>query len=107
MAARSTLTVAGSTTIASSWGNNVRDHAVTRTTSDDVSAEGQLCANTSTDRIVVHDGTSARTLVEYGGWATWTPGVVQGAGGVYVLTPGGLGLVPAATVRASWAVGAR
>jgi hypothetical protein len=65
MAARSTLTVTSGSTIASSWGNSVRDHVVPRTTTDDVSAEGQLAANTSTDRIVVHDGTAARRLIHY------------------------------------------
>lgn len=56
MAARSTLTVTSGTTITSSWGNAVRDHAVPGTTSDDVSSNGQLAVNTSTNRLVTRLG---------------------------------------------------
>lgn len=56
MAARSTLTVTSGTTITSSWGNAVRDHAVPGTTSDDVSSNGQLAVNTSTSRLITRLG---------------------------------------------------
>lgn len=90
MAARSTLTVVSGSTITSAWGNSVRDHAVPRTTSDDVSAEGMLAANTSTNEIVVHDGSSARTLVAYGAWESYIglAGIAQGTGGVTGLGAG-------------------
>lgn len=65
MSSRSSLTVTSGTTITSAWGNLVRDHVVPKTTSDDVSSEGQLAANTSTDRIMVHNGTSAARLMHY------------------------------------------
>ena len=65
MSTRSSLTVVSGTTITSAWGNLVRDHVVPRTTSNDVSSEGQLAANTSTDRIMVHNGTSAARLMHY------------------------------------------
>ena len=65
MSTRSSLTVVSGTTITSAWGNLVRDHVVPKTTSDDVSSEGQLAANTSTDRIMVHNGTSAARLMHY------------------------------------------
>ena len=65
MSSRSSLTVTSGTTITSAWGNGIRDHVVPKTTSDDVSSEGQLAANTSTDRIMVHNGTSAARLMHY------------------------------------------
>lgn len=65
MSTRSSLTVVSGTTITSAWGNGIRDHVVPKTTSDDVSSEGQLAANTSTDRIMVHNGTSAARLMHY------------------------------------------
>lgn len=65
MSTRSSLTVVSGTTITSSWGNGIRDHIIPKTTSDDVSSEGQLAANTSTDRIMVHNGTSAARLMHY------------------------------------------
>lgn len=78
MAARSTLTVTSGTTITSSWGNAVRDHAVPFTTSNDVSSEGQLAVNTSTDKLVVYNGSAAVELARYGDWTTWTPTGDQG-----------------------------
>lgn len=86
MAARSTLTVTSGTTITSAWGNSMRDHVVPKTTSNDVSSEGQLAVNTSTDQLVVHNGSAAVQLVAYGAWSTWTPGITQGTGGVLSLT---------------------
>ena len=65
MAARSTLTVVSGTTITSAWGNAIRDHAVPSTTADDVAAEGQIGVNTTTDRLMIHDGTAARRLLAY------------------------------------------
>ena len=65
MSSRTSLTVVSGTTITSAWGNGIRDHVVPKTTSDDVSSEGQLAANTSTDRIMVHNGTSAARLMHY------------------------------------------
>lgn len=65
MSSRTSLTVVSGTTITSAWGNGMRDHIVPKTTSDDVSSEGQLAANTSTDRIMVHNGTSAARLMHY------------------------------------------
>lgn len=88
MTARSGFTVSNGATIATTWGNGVRDHIVPIGTTDDVSSEGQLASNTSTNKVVVHDGTSARTLVAYGEWDTWAMvygqwlGVQQGTGGV-------------------------
>ena len=77
MAARSAMTVTSATTIATSWGNNVRDHVVARTTSDDVSSEGQLCANTSSDALIIHNGTGAVAIAHYGLGSTWTPAITQ------------------------------
>lgn len=82
MTARSGFTVSNGATIATTWGNGVRDHIVPIGTTDDVSSEGQLASNTSTNKVVVHDGTSARTLVAYGEWDTWSVGVEQGTGGM-------------------------
>lgn len=65
MAARSTFTVASGQTITSSWGNSVRDHVVTRTTADDAASEGMLSMNTSTKRLMVHDGAAARRFLNY------------------------------------------
>jgi hypothetical protein len=65
MAARSAMTVTTATTITSTWGNNVRDHIVPKTTSDDVSSEGQLAVNTTSDRIMAHDGSSAVRIGHY------------------------------------------
>jgi hypothetical protein len=78
MAARSTLTVTSGTTITSSWGNAVRDHALPFTTSNDVTSEGQLAVNTSTDRLVVYNGSAAVELARYGDWSSWTPTLSQG-----------------------------
>lgn len=77
MAARSTLTVTSGTTITSAWGNSVRDHVVTRTTTDDVASEGQLVVNTSSDALVVHNGTGSVAVAHYGLGSTWTPAIVQ------------------------------
>lgn len=87
MTARSGFTVSNGATIATTWGNGVRDHIVPIGTTNDVSSEGQLASNTSTNKVVVHDGTSARTLVAYGEWDTWSVAVEQGTGGV--LSAGG------------------
>lgn len=65
MSSRSSLTVVSGTTITSAWGNGMRDHIIPKTTSDDVSSEGQLAANTSTDRIVVHNGSGAVRFGHY------------------------------------------
>lgn len=65
MSARSALTVVSGTTITSAWGNNIRDHAVTRTTTNDVSADGQLVMNTSTGQLVAHDGAGATRIAHY------------------------------------------
>lgn len=78
MAARSTLTVTSGTTITSAWGNAVRDHAVPYTTSNDATAEGQLAVNTSTDRLIVYNGSAAVELGRYGDWSTWTATGDQG-----------------------------
>lgn len=59
MAARSTLTVTSGTVITSAWGNSVRDHAVPFTTSDDVTSNGQLAFNTTTNRLVGRIGGTA------------------------------------------------
>lgn len=82
MAARSTLTVVSGNTITSSWGNSVRDHVVPFTTSNDVTSEGQLASNTTTNKVMVHNGTAAVDLVAWGAWETFTPGILQGAGEV-------------------------
>lgn len=83
MTARSGFTVSNGATIATTWGNGVRDHIVPIGTTNDVSSEGQLASNTSTNKVVVHDGTSARTLVAYGEWDSWigTAGTIQDGGG--------------------------
>lgn len=65
MSSRSSLTVTSGTTITSAWGNGIRDHIVPKTTTDDVSSTGQLAANTSTKRLVIHDGSSAVRLAHY------------------------------------------
>lgn len=67
MTARSGFTVAGGATIATTWGNGVRDHLMSRTTSDDVASEGQMAVNTSTDQVVIHNGSGA---VQFGGYGT-------------------------------------
>jgi hypothetical protein len=72
MAARSTLTVTSGTTITSAWGNSVRDHAVPYTTSNDVTTEGMLAVNTSTDQLVIHNGSAAVQFGTYGTPTTWT-----------------------------------
>jgi hypothetical protein len=74
MAARSTLTVTSGTTITSAWGNLVRDHSVSATTSNDVASEGQLGCNTSTDDFLIHNGSAAVIMGNYGGWYStgWT-----------------------------------
>lgn len=84
MTARSGFTVSNGATIATTWGNGVRDHIVPIGTTNDVSSEGQLASNTSTNKVVVHDGTSARTLVAYGEWDDWisSAGILQGTGAV-------------------------
>lgn len=80
MAARSAMTVTSGTTVTTAWGNNVRDHVVTQTTSNDVASEGQLCVNTSTDALIAHNGTGAVAIAHYGLGTTWTPTLTQGAG---------------------------
>ena len=77
MAARSSLTVVSGTTITSSWGNSVRNHSVPFTTSDDVSSEGQLAVNTSTNMLVVHNGSAAQELVRYGAPSSFSIAVGQ------------------------------
>ncbi len=82
MAARSAMTVVSTTTIATSWGNNIRDHIVARTTSNDVSSEGQMAVNTSTDQLVIHNGSAAVQFGTYGTPTTWTATPAQtGFGG--------------------------
>ena len=66
MSTRSSLTVVSGTTITSAWGNGIRDHIVPKTTSDDVSSEGQLCVNTSADTLVTHNGTGAVAIAIFG-----------------------------------------
>lgn len=90
MTARSGFTVSNGATIATTWGNGVRDHIVPIGTTNDVSSEGQLASNTSTNKVVVHDGTSARTLVAYGEWDSWagSVGILQGTGSVSAVTVG-------------------
>lgn len=77
MSSRSSLTVTSGTTITSAWGNGIRDHIVARTTSDDVSSEGQLCVNTSADTLVTHNGTGAVAIANYGLGSSWTPAITQ------------------------------
>jgi hypothetical protein len=80
MAARSTLTVTSGTTITSAWGNSVRDHAVPYTTSNDVTTEGMLAVNTSTDRLMVYDGSAAYRLAHYSSTGrTWVSADFSGA----------------------------
>ena len=62
MSTRSSLTVVSGTTITSAWGNGIRDHIVARTTSNDATADGQLCLNTSTERLVYYNGSSVFPL---------------------------------------------
>lgn len=78
MTARSGFTVTNGATIATTWGNGVRDHLVPIGTTDDVSSEGQLAVNTSTDQLVIHNGSAAKNLVGYGGWTSYNPTVAQG-----------------------------
>lgn len=78
MTARSGFTVSNGATIATTWGNGVRDHIVPIGTTNDVSSEGQLAVNTSTDQLVIHNGSAAQNLVGYGGWASYNPPVFQG-----------------------------
>jgi hypothetical protein len=78
MAARSTFTRTSGSVITSAWANSLRDHVVPFTGADDVTTEGQIGVNTSTDQLMVHDGTAARTLSHFGAWSSWTPQVIQG-----------------------------
>jgi len=66
MAARSTFTRSAGNTITAALNNSIRDHLVTYTGSDDVTTEGQLCVNTTTDRLVVYTGSVAREIARYG-----------------------------------------
>lgn len=87
MAARSAMTVTSTTTIATSWGNNIRDHVVARTTSNDVASEGQMAVNTSTDQLVIHNGSAAVQFGTYGTPTTWTGTPTQtGFGGSWSST---------------------
>jgi hypothetical protein len=77
MAARSTFTRSAGNTITAALNNSIRDHLVTTTTSNDVASEGQMCANTSTNRLVIHDGSAAVEIANYGAWESWAPVVTQ------------------------------
>lgn len=66
MPARSSLTRTAFSTITSAWANSLRDHVVPYSGSDDVSTEGQLSVNTTSDRVMVHNGSGARRLIHYG-----------------------------------------
>lgn len=83
MSSRAALTVVAGSVATSAWANLIRDHVIARTTTDDVTAEGMVTANTNTNKVMVHDGTSARTLVAYGEWDSWigTAGTIQDGGG--------------------------
>lgn len=66
MAARSTLTVTSGTTITSAWGNNVRDNVASYTAGvADVYTEGQIATDTSSKRLLIHNGTTAVRLGHY------------------------------------------
>lgn len=80
MAARSSFTRTVGAAITAAWANTIRDHLPTITTSNDVASEGQLCVNTSTDRLVVHNGSGAVELARYGSLTAWTPTVTQSFG---------------------------
>lgn len=87
MSTRSSLTVVSGTTITTSWGNNVRNHIVARTTSDDVTADGQMCLNTSTERLVYYDGSSVFPLAGAMPRARATAGVATPIGNGLLTTP--------------------
>ncbi len=80
MAARSSFTRAALSTITAAWANTIRDHLPTITGSNDVSSEGQLCVNTATDQLVVHNGSGAVELVRYGAPSSFSIAVGQGFG---------------------------
>lgn len=86
MAARSTFTRTSGSVITSAWANSLRDHIVPYSGADDVSTEGMLSVNTASDRVLVHDGTAARILSQYGAWSTWTPTVTQTGGATVTVT---------------------
>lgn len=86
MAARSTLTVTSGTTITSSWGNSVRDHVVSRTTSNDVAAAGQIGFNTTSGIGYTHNGAVAVEFARYTGWTDFTATVTQSFGVAYTAT---------------------
>lgn len=77
MALRTSFTRVFGAVIPSAWANSIRDHLVTIATSNDVSSEGQLCVNTSTDQLVVHNGSGAIELGRYGAWSSFTLSPVQ------------------------------
>lgn len=78
MALRSSFTRVFGAVIPSAWANSIRDHLVTIATSDDVSSEGQLCVNTSTDQLVMHNGAGgAIEIARYGGLSSVTASTTQ------------------------------
>ena len=90
MAARTTLTRSPGQGIASAHMNALRDHVVPFGSTDDVTSEGQMAVNTTTKRLVVHDGTAAVRVGYYspagrtGG--SWTlPSTSASVGSVQVL----------------------
>lgn len=80
MAARSTFTRSAGNTITAALNNSIRDHLPTYTTSNDVSTEGQLCVNTSTDKLVVYSGAAVVELANYGAWKAYTTTITQSFG---------------------------
>lgn len=80
MAARSTFTRTSGSVITSAWANSLRDHLPTITTSNDVSSEGQLAVNTSSDAVVIHDGSGVVELARYGALSAITLSTQQSFG---------------------------
>lgn len=77
MASRTTFTRTSGSVITSAWANALRDHTVTIGTTDDVASEGQLAVNTSSDALVMHNGTGSVAVAHYGLGSTWTPAITQ------------------------------
>ena len=86
MAARSTFTKSAGNVVTSAQNNSIRDHLVTITTSNDVASEGQMCANTSTDKLVIYSGSAVVELASYGAWGTFTGQATQNAGPYNAMT---------------------
>jgi hypothetical protein len=80
VAARFTFTRTAGTAITAAWANTLRDHVVPTTTSNDVSSEGQLAVNTSTDQLVVYTGSAALELARYGSLSSVTLTTTQSFG---------------------------